>query len=373
MRRFLCAALLLSVPPLAAGEVPAPAVPAPDFLARASAPIDYVLSTLQTHRIVLLGEAHWLGHDANLVSQLVPRLPAAGATALGIEMFRASDQPRIDALVSAPEWDPRKAMAIMRAAKWPYQEYLDIIHAAWKANQGGQRLRLLALGPDDDWREILLPKGGTYETFMAEVVTVFLVEPRSRILTYSGLNHAFTRYHQPEMPRAVRVEGYFDRMGNILWRRFGEGVFVIVLHHPWRCYASGQLSRCLPAGGSIECAALDRDQAVGFDLRSSPFASARLEGFEYALGYPDLRRMDIADGYLWQKPLRQYQSVALIPLSQFAPDAASLTEVSRHSPFVDTRDSTPEELEKQWREQAEWLRDPLKATSWEVAVPRCGP
>jgi hypothetical protein len=327
---------------------------------------------VKEHRIVLLGEAHWIQHDPRLVAELVPRLPSAGGTALGIEMLRSKDQTLLDRLVSAAEWDPKAAMAVLRAAEWPYREYLDIVRAVWKVNQGGGKLRLLGLGAGSDWREELLPKGQTYETFMADIVSRYLAGPDRRIVVYGGLNHAFTRFHQPEMPRLTRVEAFFDRAGNLLWRRFGEDAFMIVLHHPWRCNEAGRPSRCLPARGAIDCAAERPVRAVGFDLRGSPFAQARMEGFEYALGYPDLRLLDMADGYIWQGPVEANRGVTLIPLAEFAPDAAALAEVSEHSPFADKKGSTQEQLEKQWRDQEDWLRDPMKTRGWEAAVPDCG-
>jgi hypothetical protein len=168
------------------------------------------------------------------------------------------------------------------------------------------------------------------------------------------------------------VETFFDRAGNILWRRFGEEAFLVVLHHPWRCQVDGKPSKCLPAGGTIDCAAARAGRAVGFDVAGSPFAPARLAGFEYALGYPDLRLVDVADGIIWQKPLEEYRSVALIPLPEFAPEAAALSEVSDHSPFADKKGSTREELEKQWRDQEKWLRDSQETRGWMAAAPKCG-
>jgi len=116
------------------------------------------------------------------------------------------------------------------------------------------------------------------------------------VVICAGLNHVFTRFHQPEMPRETRGAAFFDRAGNVLWRQFGEDAFPIILHHPWRCRIDGTLARRVPAGGAIDCAGAEAKRAVGFDFGSSPFGASRLQGFEYALGYPDLRMMDIADG-----------------------------------------------------------------------------
>jgi Haem-binding uptake, Tiki superfamily, ChaN len=367
--------LLLSL--VAAGGLggatgPPPADAAAGFLSRAAGPLDYILAKSREHRVVFLGEAHWIRHDPALVAALVPRLPEAGVTVLGIEMLRVGDQDRLDTLVSAPAWDPGSALAVLRHAEWPYREYLEILHAVWKANHGGSKLRVLALGPDGDWRRTLAPLGQNYDTFMADVVTRCLSGTGTRVVLYCGLNHAFTRFHQPELPRSNRVEAFFDRAGNILWRKFGEEVFLVDLHHPWRCRAGGHPSRCLPAGGAIDCAAERGGRAVGFDVPGSPFARSSLDGFEYALGYPDLRLEDLTDGIIWQKPLQKYRGVTLIPLAEFAPDAKALAEVSDHSPFADTKGAGREELEKQWREQQAWLRDCQETRGWKAAIPSCG-
>lgn len=365
---ILATVIFLARPCVAQQQVPSDAA----FVQTAKLPADYILEKVKDHRVVLLGEAHWIRHDPVLVASLVPRLPDAGATALAVEMFRTTDQTLLDRVVTAPEWDESAAMAVMRTAEWPYREYLDIIRAVWQTNHSGKKLRLLALGPGSNWRETLLPKGENYDTFMAGIVTQQLAsDPKAHILMYAGLNHVFTRYYQPELPRATRVEAFMDRAGNILWRKFGQEVFTVVLHHPWRCYQNGKLARCLPADGQIDCAAANLAHGIGFDIAKSPFAHSSLTGFEYALGYPDLRFGDVADGYVWREPLSDYKSVTLIPVADFAPDQPSLDFVSAHSPFSDEKSSTRPELEKQWAEQAEWLRDTQQTRGWASVSTGC--
>lgn len=263
-------------------------------------------------------------------------------------------------------------MRLMRNAEWPYAEYLQIVRAAWEAARAGHPVRLLALAPDADWRQTLLPKGITYDAFMADIVAKELREhPEAHLLIYAGLNHAFTRYHQPEAPRAARVEAFFDRMGNMLWRQAGEDVFLIVLNHPWRCTAKGKPGRCLPTGVAFECAAKALGKPVGFDVRDSPIAQQRLSGFEYALGYPDLRLVDLADGYVWQGPIRLYANVTLISLDRFAPDEQSLKQVEAHPPFGEGSAASRAELEAQWRQQEAWLTNAARTRGWDSAVPPC--
>ncbi len=202
---------------------------------------------------------------------------------------------------------------------------------------------------------------------MADIVARNLADPHARVLVYAGLNHVFTHYYQPEMPRAKKVESFMDRMGNLLWRKYGEDAFLIVMHHPWRCVVNGEQTRCVPAGSSLECAAALQNRAIGFDLQKSPFAGARLAGFEYALGYADLRFIDIADGYVWQRPVAEYRSATLIPLAEFAPDEAALQQVSQHPPFGDVPGVSRAELERQWKEQQEWLNNAEATRGW-VAI-----
>jgi hypothetical protein len=333
-------------------------------------PAEYVLAKLRDHRAVLLGESHWVRHDVELVIGLVPRLRDAGADTLAMEVLPAGEQATIDRVVAADRWDSAAAMGALRTGAWPYREYLEVIHAVWQYNQGRPadgRLRLVALGPGSDWRERLLPRGDTYDQFMARIVLELLKQPGRRVLVYSGLHHAFTRYYQPETPPHERVERFMDRMGNVLWRALGEETFLIVLPAPWQCRPkTGEpWTRCLPAGGTIDCAAAPLGRPVGFDVAGSPFAGLRISrDVYYGQGYPDLRLEDFADGFLWTRPVEEYQGVGLIPLAEFAPDPASLAQVAANDPFSDQKGLGRAEIEKLWREEAERLRDLPKSSQW---------
>jgi len=334
------------------------------------APADYILSRLRDHRVVLVGEGHWVRHDVELVAGLVPRLPASGAGALALEVFPASTQDALDRLVTSGSWDAPAALRVLRTAAWPYREYLEILHAVWAFNRalppGAARLKALALGPGEDWREKLLPQGQTYDTFMARIVLEHLRSSGGRILVYAGGRHAFTRYYQGEIPRAQRVERFMDRMGNILWRALGEDVFLISLHTPWQCRAGGDWSHCLPFGGAVDCAAAALGRPVAFDVAASPFAELRITAeFSYGLGYPAPRFEDVTDGYVWSRPVESYQGVELIPLAELAPDAESLAEVARNNPFSDQKTLDRAGLEALWKEEAARLLDLPLSSGWQ--------
>jgi hypothetical protein len=328
-------------------------------------PANYVLSKATSHRITLLGEGHWLHHDVGLVTALIPHLQKTDID-LAAEMFPASEQARIAELITAPKWDQRAATAVMRAASWPYVEYRDLLRTAWSANQGAQRpIRILALGPPPDWRTVLLPRGETYDSFMADLVTKHVAATRRRVVVYCGLHHAFTRYYQAELDNDGRARGYMDRTGNILSRGFGEQVFLIALHKPIWCGSAAQPSYCLPFGGRVDCEASRIGHPIGFDVAGSPFADILFQpGDYYAYGHPALRFVDYTDGYVWPGPIESFRPVTLIPLSEYAPDKASMEEVAHSNPFNDEVDVSAKRLQEIWVEQSAANRDLLAVRRW---------
>ncbi len=295
-------------------------------------PAEYILSKVDAHRIVLLGEHHWLRRDAELVALLVPELQRRGVP-LAIEWLQSRDQEKIDALVSAPEWNVALANEILRGADWPYVQYRDVLLAAWQVKEP-----IIALGPGRDFRE----KGIGYDEFMAE-----RLKDVPRVVVLCGMHHAFTKYLQVERLRGGRATEFMERFGNILYRRHGQEVFLIALDKPEMCGPQNQAETryCLPFAGAIECAA---DGPVGFDVLTSPFAELKFppESY-YAHGHPLLRFIDYADGYVWTEPIAKLRTVDLIPLQEWAPEKAA----------------DPEAVAA-WKKRAERLSRPFERQGW---------
>jgi len=322
-------------------------------------PSDYVLSRLESHPVVILGEGHWIRHDVELVAALVPEL-ATRSVALAMETLRAEDQEALDRLLAAPDWRGADALALLRSAAWPYRQYLEILHAAWRANRERRgEMRLLALGPPVDARERRIDG----ERFMADRVAASVRAGR-RVLVYSGLHHAFTRYQQPELDLQGRARGFFDRMGNHLRRELGERVFTVMLHRPVWC-GREPWSYCLPLDGAIDCAAARLGRPVGFDTAATALGELAFDPeVYYARGYARLRLDEFVEGYLWLGPIESYRDVELIPLAELAPDAAALAEVARRNPFSDELGLSRPRIETLWREEAERRADPLTHRRW---------
>jgi hypothetical protein len=332
-------------------------------------PVDYVLARLATHRIVILGEGHRTKHEVQLVLDVLPRMPAVRADTLALEMFDVSTQPVIDRILASPKWDQASALEVVRvSAEMPYREYLEILHEAWTLNRGGTAFHVVALGPGRSWREELLPKGQTYETFMADrVIGQLQGSSARRMIVYVGAHHGFTRHVLSEMPVGKTVSRFTDRTGNILWRRYGDDVFFVYFHRPWNCLSGAEWVRCLPVDAAIDCAGLAAGHPLAFDTATSPLGETLLQpGTWYALGYAKHRLLDFADGYVWFRPVEDYERATLIPLSELAPDAASLTYVREHNFITDEKGLTDERLRALWKDESEASKDVLKANGWEA-------
>ncbi|HXV16103.1 MAG TPA: hypothetical protein VD758_04950 [Gemmatimonadaceae bacterium] len=343
-----------------------------EFLRASAAPADYVLSRFASHKVVLMGEAHWVKHDVDLLANVVSRLPESNVNTFAAEWLPAREQQHIDSLINSREWNQAAAVSILRAAAWPYREYLNVLHEAWAANRrrgpGKPELKVLALGPEPDWRKQLLPLGKTYDSYMAELVIKRIEEsPQNRVLVGLGFHHAFTRYLQPDLPGGSRATRFNDRTGNVLWRALGENVFMIVLHHPWYCRSGTMWGRCLPLDGAVDCAAISAGgHPVGFDIANSPFAEMRIEpGVWYSAGYPFLRFDALADGYVWTQPIDSYANATLLPLDVFAPDEKSLGEVLANNPVSDAPAKTRDELAAQWKAHEADLANALVYRHWD--------
>ena len=311
-------------------------------------PSGYLLAKLTDHRIVIVGENHWQLSDVTLIGGVVPELRRRNV-ALAMEFFLASSQVDIDALISATDWNSALANKIMRDADWPYVQYRDILHQAWESNRtaGATRLRIIALAPPENWRKL----GIHYDAFMADLVRNFATDDQHRVLVYCGMHHAFTRYLQPERIQKGRATEFMDRMGNILWRQFGQNVFFVGLHKPEGCGEGDDAfaKLCAPLGGAIDCAAVRNGGApLGFDILGSPIAETKLDikSF-YAAAHPLLRMVDFVDGYIWQVPVDAMRMVDLIPLEEYSP-----------------ADAGQAESRAEWQKRGDDLANPKKRASW---------
>ncbi|MDZ7392895.1 MAG: ChaN family lipoprotein [candidate division KSB1 bacterium] len=334
-------------------------------------PEDYVLSKFEDHDIVFLGEWHRVKHDPELVQRLIARLPEAGVYFLGIEFARRIDQPLVDSLIRAPDYDERLAALILfkHDVFWGYQEYADIFKAAWRFNrsrpQGAREFRILGLNNAPDWSHIRSEKDrdrprvmtkvwhGETEKDWAEVLVKEVLTRGDKALVYCGRHHAFTEYRQPRVARG-KFYGFGDmRVGNHIFQKIGKRAITICLHAPWFSAEGYDKPQVLAADGYIDAvlALLEPQfQRAGFDVAGTPFGELPGETGVYKHGYSRFKLKMIYDGYICQGPLSSYKGVTPIP--GFV-NETNLHEARAQSPSPQFRNATAEDFMKAIVEAAE--------------------
>ena len=328
---------------------PSPAALAPILQFAESAwrsPGDYVLQAFDRHDVVLLGELFKIRQNVQLVHDLVPRLYAAGIRNLGIEYALSDDQPEIDALVTAPTWDERRARAVTFhwLVTWGYQEYIDLYKAAWEVNRarkaGAPPFRIVGLNVKQNWEYLKTQKdlsdpsvlarifsNGVPEAHMADVIDREFTRTGEKALVFCGTQHVFTRYHSTayEKNAAEMKLPETRRMGNIVFSRIGARVFGISLHAPWPDPRQ-KSGLTWAADGTVDALvdALPQDRKDGgWDLEGTPLGAIPLGKSTYAEDGKARTLGDLFDGYIVQGPIAQYDMVTPIPDFVSAADAAT--------------------------------------------------
>jgi hypothetical protein len=305
------------------------------------------------------------------VQALIPRLYAAGIHNLGFEFATFDDQARLDALLTASVYDEALARTILfhNMPTWGYIEYLDIYRAAWQVNRslpvGAPRFRVVNLMYRPNWSVLqgeptpeVMSKvwyKGDPDAYMAQVVLREFVSKNEKALIYCGIHHAFTRYRQPiydfDKGQLVRLNG--ERMGNLVYEHIGSRAFTIYLHAPWVSSKGWDAPEVRPVNGVVDKVMLKlKNTRIGFDIVGTPFATLPASDSYYALGYPNFKLADFADGYIYQKAFRDYQGVTADP--QFVTQS-NLQEAIANlaSPEARKRLTSPEQFLRAMQEDAD--------------------
>jgi hypothetical protein len=274
-------------------------------------PIEYVVKKFENHDIVFIGEGHCIKHDPEFVQRLIPAVYAKGVHNLGVEFACHSDQKLIDQLLTAPSYDEDSARRIMFRSYvlWGFKEYLDLYRTAWKLNSrlepGKPKFRIVGLNARADWSQLTIGFG---ETIMGRVILSEFADKHQKALVYMGRNHAQTRY-EGEGPLWARLV-LPARAGRMVYQKIGDRACTILLHAPWRQRNSEDFA--LPVQGVIDIV-FSRTAAypTGFDTRGTPFGPLPDPNCRYAEGRKSFALQDLCDGYIFLKPLSQYEMVTV--------------------------------------------------------------
>lgn len=339
------------------------------------APEDYVISKFQDHDVVFLGEHHRYKHDVELVQNLIPRLYEKGVFTLATEFARHEDQPLIDRLLNAPTYDEALArqIAFNQFVVWGYQEYVDVFKAAWRLNQQlpskSRRFRILGVNCSPDWSvlqseadehnaelraKVWQACGEEFEQQWAKVILDEVVAKGEKALVYSGMHHAFTEYRQPMYNEEKHTfAGFTDlRMGNYVYNAIGKRAITICLHAPWISSEGYNKPSTYAADGYIDAVMAEiepRFRRAGFDTRGTPFGDLPGDKSVYKYGYEKFTLSRFCDGYIFQRPLHEYEAVT--PIEDFV-NQGNLAVARAQMPNPRFRHATAEELNRAIAEDA---------------------
>ena len=304
-------------------------------------PESYVIEKFKDHDAVILGEHHLIKHDPLFVQKLIPLLYENGIYTVAIEFALYEDQPLIDALVTAPQYDEKLAQkisinAFLSIGLGGYHEYCDIFKAAWKVNStlpsDAKKMRILGINDVADWslikteadknnpeiRKKIFRDGS--EKNWADRVEVEVLNKGEKVLCYCGMHHAFSKYRQPIADESLGAFICFGdiRFGNYLYEKIKDKVFTISLHYPWISAQGYKAPGVLPVDGMIDYAMAllpKENRHFGVDTASSPFGLLTSQTSYYKYGYEPFMLKDFCDGYICQGPFSEYEGVT--PIKDF--------------------------------------------------------
>ena len=260
-------------------------------------PDEYVISKFQNYDYVFLGEQHRIRHDANFVGNLIPKLYENGIRNLAIEFGDASNQLLLDSLICSKEWNQDFAYNIASGGffiTWGYKEYIDILKKAWEQNQlinnSLPKFRIIYLNTDyfPSKKGIARYGGKDPDLNMSNVFEKEVITKKEKALIYTGINHAFTRYHQPiyQSEESETVSLFDKRFGNLIHEKYPNKTFTIFLHAPWQSERKRSSKAVKPVNGVIDaCMATLDNQPVGFDVTGTPFGELNSDDSFYLLGH----------------------------------------------------------------------------------------
>lgn len=287
-------------------------------------PVDYVMAKFQDHDIVLLGEAHGWTHNTDFLQALLPRLQAAGY-GLAFEPINARNQAELDRLLTADHFDEESANFLLLDTGFNYLGYREVLRAAWKLNHSlpprTPRFRITAIDEADmatvtDWLQLrpgekasdpqvrkrmveALRPGESRDQLWMQIIDREFIRKRVKAVVYAGSMHTSTRFLIERGWDGVM--GHHRTVGNMLFDYIGTRAFTIILHEGSR-YRTQMVEDLL---GDL------RGRQFGIDLNTGVLGAvpSLMDGY-----VPMLKRAapegymlgDVADGYIYLAPLRQW-------------------------------------------------------------------
>jgi hypothetical protein len=321
---------VLGVPPPKAAPIPNPEAHLARFVdyvkTAGRAPKAFLLETLATHRLTILGETHnrplYWTFNGELVSD--PAFAKQVGT-ICLELS-ASLQGHMDRFLASPALDAAPLLELFRDASpdgWPGQCTVDFLKAVWNANQKlpvARRIRVRCVDNPRDWaqvksREDFSRTMANRDATMARNVLKDLEGDPRNALFIVGRFHTELDFHYQGRPNA----------GTLLRQRLKDQVYVVV-QHGLVLEDNGRVHGRARGGLFDEAFQTLKDAPVAFPLARSPFAAEPYDGHPELEGLAKGTYGSCYDAYLYLGPLDKEILSPLIP--GFYTDAY-LAEVER--------------------------------------------
>ncbi len=309
-----------------------------EFLASAPSADRYIVDSLQSHDIVMIGETGYVKEQLEFLSELIPALDAAGIRHLGYQYANREDQQLIDELITSVTFDESLADRIMfnHMVILGYEEHRNVFRAAWQVNrsksENEEPFRIIGISITPDYTlireqsdiedpEILqrVFARGIPDVVMAETVMNEIVNPGHRGVVYTKLEHSLTDFVQEQYSTSMAERGFPDqtRAGNILARRLGDRVMTAIFHTPLQDTRS-RTGYGFPVGGLMDkmLDELPEGRHPGFSVAESPYAEAPITSDVFTEGTEeDVTLETLTDGYLLISRIADYETVT--PIASF--------------------------------------------------------
>lgn len=203
-----------------------------------------VADKFDNHSVVFLGELHKRKQDLEFFRDLIPYLyQTKGINIIGWEFGAVDYQNVADSIVTAADFDRKKAITIMRKSNyyWCYEEYLDIFKTIWQLNknilQADEKIKFLQLNKPyipKRWNSpnqsvLLEERKKSFDNVLPEIVEKEVIQKNKKILIYCGLHHSLTKFKTPKF-FFLKDNG---RAGQKLYAKYPDKIFQIDLIAPF--------------------------------------------------------------------------------------------------------------------------------------------
>ncbi|WP_178990614.1 alpha/beta hydrolase [Winogradskyella schleiferi] len=288
-------------------------------------PSEYIINKFGDKSLILLGEDHVVKNNLNFVAQIIPKLYKAGVYNIGMEFGAYEKQKELDNLILGENFDAQVSRDLMffYNVGWPYQEYQDILKAAWAFNntlpENSKKFRIVNISYQYDWtayngsREDMsgVFHKGEVNQFRKEVIINEILEKGEKGLILCGLPHAFTKYSQGVKDAKGNCTYRSVSLGNLLLDKYKDQVFSIFLHGPIYNFPNESPFFLSPANGEIENVfKLMSNEPLGFDLGKSPIGKLKEDSW-FSNCYNDFTIGDLFDGYIFLVPFQKMEDCTI--------------------------------------------------------------